>query len=297
MSINIEYYRIFCEVARCGNITKAAKALGSNQPNVSRVIKNLEQQMHCSLFVRAHNGVSLTTERQHLLDIVEPAIMRLERADAEAEKRASLDSGSVSLSASETALRMFLLERLAAFHREHPHVTLRIFNGTTPQALEALQNYTADFAVVTTPARLAQTHQTFNLGEFHEILVGGSSFSDVAAQGLTLGKLAEYPLVGLSRGTMSYEFYQDIFFRQGLPYRPDIEVGTFDQILPFVENDLGLAFVPEELTRDALDRGRIVQIPLQEEIPARSVLLVCDAKRPLRQTARALKDVICSSQA
>ena len=57
MNISYDYYRIFYYVAKCGNITQAAKELANNQPNVTRVIKTLEQALGCSLFVRSHNGV------------------------------------------------------------------------------------------------------------------------------------------------------------------------------------------------------------------------------------------------
>ena len=40
--MNFEYYRIFYYVAKYQNITQAAGALFSNQPNVSRIIHKLE---------------------------------------------------------------------------------------------------------------------------------------------------------------------------------------------------------------------------------------------------------------
>ena len=45
MNISYDYYRIFYYVAKCGNITQAAKELANNQPNVTRVIKTLEQAL------------------------------------------------------------------------------------------------------------------------------------------------------------------------------------------------------------------------------------------------------------
>ncbi len=41
-------------------------------------------------------------------------------------------------------------------------------------------------------------------------------------------------------------FYSGFFAAHGLPYHPDIEAFTADQILPMVEADLGIGFVPEE---------------------------------------------------
>ena len=60
MNVNFEYYKVFYYVAKYGNITKAAAVLGSNQPNVTRVIKLLESQLSCRLLIREAWGISLT---------------------------------------------------------------------------------------------------------------------------------------------------------------------------------------------------------------------------------------------
>ena len=66
MDINFEYYKIFYYVAKYGNITKAAAALGSNQPNVTRIMKLLEAQLNCRLFVREPRGISLDRKSTRL---------------------------------------------------------------------------------------------------------------------------------------------------------------------------------------------------------------------------------------
>ena len=51
MDINFEYYKIFYYVAKYCNFTKAARALGNSQPNVTRAMNNLEQQINSILFI------------------------------------------------------------------------------------------------------------------------------------------------------------------------------------------------------------------------------------------------------
>ncbi len=59
MDVNFEYYKIFYYVARYKNFTKAAQALGSSQPNVTRAMNCLEQQINSTLFVRNNRGIQL----------------------------------------------------------------------------------------------------------------------------------------------------------------------------------------------------------------------------------------------
>ena len=62
MDINFEYYKIFYYVAKYCNFTKAARALGNSQPNVTRAMNNLEQQINSILFIRNNRGVQLTPD-------------------------------------------------------------------------------------------------------------------------------------------------------------------------------------------------------------------------------------------
>ena len=66
MNVNFENYKTFYFVAKFGNITAAAEALYSEQPNVTRTIKNLEKELGCTLFTRSNKGVTLTPEGEKL---------------------------------------------------------------------------------------------------------------------------------------------------------------------------------------------------------------------------------------
>ena len=62
MAIPYDYYRLFYYVAQCRSFTRAAKVLENNQPNITRCMNNLEQDLGCKLFIRTSRGISLTPE-------------------------------------------------------------------------------------------------------------------------------------------------------------------------------------------------------------------------------------------
>ena len=59
MNVNLDYYKIFYYVAKYENFTRAAQALGNSQPNVTRAMNCLEQQINSTLFVRTNRVCSL----------------------------------------------------------------------------------------------------------------------------------------------------------------------------------------------------------------------------------------------
>ena len=135
MIVSYDAYRVFYTVARFGSFTKAASVLLARQPNLTRTIRNLESALGCTLFVRSNRGVSLTPEGEKLFARVSVACEQIQAGEEELASDRSLQSGVVSIGASETALHGFLLPVLGAFHRAYPGIRLRISNHSTPQAL------------------------------------------------------------------------------------------------------------------------------------------------------------------
>ena len=284
--VDWEYYKLFYYVAKYQNFTKAARVLGNNQPNITHMMNKLEDQLHCVLFIRSNRGVTLTPEGETLYARISSAAVQIQDAEEELSARATFEHGAISISATETALNIYLAERLREFHAQYPGIRLRISNHSTPQAVQAVKNGEVDFAVVTTPAEVDSDLKMKPLMPFSEILVGGRTFTALASQTLSLQELAAYPLIMLSSESMSRKFYRQFFLEHNAELKPDIEAATTDQMLTLVRSELGLAFVPEPMARGNLTRGRIVQLDLREDIPPRSVCLVYDRHRPLNTAAR-----------
>ena len=289
MNVNLEYYRIFYYVARYGNFTKAARAMGNSQPNITRAMNLLEQEIHCTLFIRTNRGVQLTPEGEKLYIRVSAAMEQIQTAEEELNASSGLEHGTISIGASETALNIYLLEKLRTFHMEYPGIRLKIYNHSTPQAVQAVKNGEIDFAVVTTPTDAEAPLKKADLYPFQEILVGGKTFMALGSQELSLAEIQNYPFICLGRETQTWKFYQQIFERHGLELMPDTEVATTDQILPLVKNELGVAFLPEAMAREAIEKGEIVELSLRERVPQRSVCMVYDRQHPLSAAAKELK--------
>ena len=280
MTINYDYYRIFYAVAQCRSFTRAAEVLKNNQPNITRCMKNLEQELGCKLFHRSNRGITLTPEGQRLYRRVAAAVEEIQLGEEEIRQDGSLESGTLSISASEAALHMVLLDKLSAFRIQYPGVHLRITNETTPQSIERLRNGESDFAVITAPQLTDRGLQQTELLRFREVPVCGPAYSEVAARRCTLADLARYPLVCIGQDTSTYAFYQSFFTSNGVTFRADVEAATMDQILPMIEHGLGVGFYPEQLVAPKIAQGELFCIPLD---------VVEDTSRPRSTAMKALR--------
>ena len=285
-------YEIFLKVCETGSFSKAAEALNYTQSGISQMMAGLEEELGVQLFARINRGVTLTPEGEMLYSRIASAAVQIQDAEEELSASATLEHGAISISATETALNIYLSEKLRAFHTEYPGIRLRISNHSTPQAVQAVKNGEVDFAVISTPAELDPGLKMVDLMPFYEVLVGGRTFTALASQNLTLKELVNYPLISLSDESMTRSFYRQFFLDHDAVLRPDTEAATTDQMLTLVKSELGLAFVPEPMAKAALERGELVQLHLQEIIPQRSICLVYDHHRPLNTAARKFQQLL-----
>lgn len=292
MEISYDYYRIFYYAAKCGNLSQAARLLVNNQPNLTRSIKNLEAALGCPLFSRTNRGMKLTPEGERLYRHVKIAVEQLEAGEAELMQSRSLQAGTVFLATSEGALRCLLIPVLAAFRARYPGVRLRISNYSTPQAIAALRETTADFAVVTTPVPYAASFQQTDIRTIHEVAVCAPVFQELLNHKVTLEELRVYPLITLGADTQSHALYSGFFTANGLPFQPDIEAFTADQILPMVEAGLGVGIVPRAFIRPS-DDVRVIDLVIP--LPPRRVCLVKRKDQPLSVAAGELEKMIIDS--
>ncbi|QNK40484.1 LysR family transcriptional regulator [Caproicibacter fermentans] len=292
MSANYDYYRIFYYVARYQSFTKAANILLNSQPNITRGMNHLESELGCKLFFRTNRGVTLTPEGERLYAHIAIAYEQIRTGEEELAGDKNLQSGILSIGASETALYGLLLEKLSSFHQSYPGIRIRISNQSTPQAVAALKNGLVDLAVVTTPTGVDRTLREIPLKYFEEVLVGGPQFAFLAGKNIHLRELEKYPLICLEKNTMTFEFYNQLFLEHGLTLQPDTEAATTDQVLPLIKNNLGIGFLPEDLAKDSLARGDIFRISLAETIPKRAICLVRDDRRFLSIAARKFEETL-----
>lgn len=289
MYISYDYYRVFYYVAKYGNLSQAAKLLLNNQPNMTRTVKRLEGELGCPLFLRSKKGMKLTPEGERLYEHIRIAIEHIDAGEAELTESRNMQNGTVYIAASEVAMRCLLLPVLKKYRLLYPGIHIRVSNHSTPQAIAALKEGSADIAVVTSPTVHTASLVEKRVKPIKEIAVCSRYFKELTNKHVTLEELTEFPLISLGKDTKSFEFYSTLFATHGLPYEPDIEAFTADQILPMVEADLGVGFVPAEFLRDGTD---ICTIDLKEEIPERNIVLIKRKEQPLSVAAKELERMI-----
>ncbi len=294
MNISYEYYRAFYYAGKHLSFTRAAQVMGSNQPNVTRTIKKLETALGCPLFVRRRKGVNLTPEGRKLYQHIAAAVAHIQAGEGEITQAQQLQTGQITMAASEIALRCVLLPVLRQFRQAYPGVRIRVLSQTTAQAITLVSQGLADFAVVTASGiGSVQGLSSQPIRSIQETPVCGRAYQHLTKEQLTLARLLDYPLISLGRHTSSFAFYSALFSQQGLSFTPDIEAAAADQILLMAQSDLGIGFVPAEFLAGQED---VFALTLTQPLPPRTVCLFKRNDGSLGIAAKTLERMLCYRQ-
>ena len=294
MSVKLELYKVFKEVAEAGNITAAAQALFLSQSAVSQSIKQLETDLQTRLFARNSRGVSLTPEGKMLYEYVRNAISLLETGEAKLSQTHELQLGHLTIGASDTVASQFLLPYLDSFHRQYPAIRIQIVSGRSHKILSLLQSGKVDIAFASTPQETAslETHPCFST---HQVFIAAADYPCDFDHEYTLEEIAAFPLILLDRKASSRLYLEKFFLQNGLHLDPEIELGSRSLLVDLAGIGFGVAGVTKEFVQKDLERGDLKELKTTFCIPPRSVDLCVLRDVPLTAAAQRFCDYVKES--
>ena len=282
MNSNFEYYKIFYYVAKYENLTKAAAALKTSQPAVTRTIHKLEGELGCRLFTRSKTGMKLTPEGRTFYGYVAAGCAQFFKGENDLSNLISLENGTIYISATETALHCYLFQAMEEFNSLYPNVRFKILNNSTTESVNAVKEGKVDLAFVSANLQVAKPLRMKILRKYRDILIAGKRFEELKAgkEELSLKELVSYPWISLTAETITRRFLNEYFEKNGLTFMPDMELATTDMILPAVRHNLGLGFIPAEFADAELESGQVFEIKVKEKLPERNIVLIYDMEYP-----------------
>ena len=207
MNINFELYKIFSYVAKNKNITKTANELNITQPSISKSIKNLEEQLGCTLFIRNKYGVILTNEGKVLYDKIKNAINIVESAENDIKNILNVEEGSITIGVSNTITRMYLLPYIKEFHKLYPKIKIKIITDPTVKMIPCVKDGIIDLLILNLPYPLSNDFSVFDLVELHDIFAASSmEFGNIKNKTIKINELNKYPLILLSNDSNTRYF-------------------------------------------------------------------------------------------
>lgn len=244
--INLEQYKVFYFVAKNSSFSLAGKELFISQSAVSQSIKNLENRLKISLFIRKSKNIQLTKEGEILFKSVENAIVGI----VNSEKMLICDSNNpkkeLSIAASDTISKYFLLPYIEKFNAIYPEVKLKISNKASAYCLEMLENNETDLAVVTHTDILSKSrYNVKKLKKCQDVFVASSKFSHLKGKKLSIFDIKDIPILTLGAPASTRTRFDNFTKSHGLSIIPEIETQSIGLLKDLARIGLGISYVTD----------------------------------------------------
>lgn len=273
MEQNLSTYRIFFEVAKQGNISKAAESLYISQPAISKTIVRLEDNLNVKLFKRNSRGVSLTEEGEVLFRHVQEAIHHIEEAENALQKMKDYHIGHLDIGASTTLCRYILLPYLKKFMEEFPNIQINLKNQDSAKNIQVLEAQDIDIALVAIPKHLSPNQKVILEQEVEDIFVASPKYIEnlKALHGNNFSLFQNSTVMLMDDKNVS-RHYIDMYIRENqLDFKQVIALNTMDLLIDFAKIDMGISCVIRSFVEKDLENGSLVQIDIAPPIPRRKI--------------------------
>ncbi len=270
--VNLELYRVFYTVAKCGSLTKAAEELYISQPAVSQAVKQLENQLGTTLFNRTHRGMELSVQGGKIIfSRVEEALSLLESAENALIELKTTATGTIRIGATDSIFSNILADKIAEFHDKYPAVKFDLITGTTFDTVEQLKDNKCDIVFLNLPVDDKDVVLAGSVSLLSDIFVAGERYSELRGRVVSVKTLQEYPLLMMEHNTVARRAVDGYLSTLGLALQPDTEVANWDLMLKLAVKGMGVGCIPREYCKKELESGALFEVEVSPSLPVRGV--------------------------
>jgi DNA-binding transcriptional LysR family regulator len=232
----------FLEVARRGNVSRAAEALFLTQPAITARLKSLEGDLGVELFVRGPRGMKLSDAGRAFLPYAERALSAFDEGRQLIANLREGTMGALVIAAAPAVSTYVLPEILRVFRGTYPHVRLGVRTGHTEEVLEMVLRAEAHVGIGR-PIRHPDVELIPVLED--EMLLVVSARHPFARRGkVRMDELAAERLILFDRTSSYHELTSSLFRQAGVVPASTLELDNVEAAKKMVQQGLGVALLP-----------------------------------------------------
>ena len=255
--------RTFVHEAELGSITKAAEKLGYSQPTVSFQIKQLETDLGVKLFERIGHTVQLTANGRHALTYAQ-SICHLSDEMAQGSQNLNQMQGQVTLGMPDSLCIPLVSNHFARFRKEYPNIAVTVCTAGTNDLYRMLDRNEVDFVVTLDSHLYKPAYVIAHEEKLNASFICSPRHPLAGEKKVAISQLLKEPFLLTEKGMSYRRLMEEQLAKDSMEIDPILEIGSADMICKLVAQDLGLSFLPDFVTEDAVRQGQIVRLPVAD---------------------------------
>ena len=284
--MDIKNLNTFIHVAELGSFSKAGERLGYSQPTVSVQIRHLEEELGAQLFDRVGHAVRLTDKGREILQSAQQ-ILRISQEMAHAGQDRMT---TIRLATADSLCIPLLHKEFSVLRQQNPNIRLNLTAAGTGDLFRLLDHNEVDL-VCTLDNHIYNTNYVIAAEERVGVHFVVSATHPLAKKKqLTKDDLLHEDFLLTEHG-MSYRRLLDEWMaRDSLQIQPVLESGSADLLCLLVEQGVGISFLPDYATAQAVRKGTVVRLDAEDFSPELWVQLLYHRNKWVSRSMRAVLD-------
>lgn len=252
----------FLEVARRGNVSRAAEAMFVTQPTLTARIHSLERELGEPLFARTRRGMRLTDAGRAFLPYAERAVRAVRDGRQALIDARSASAGRLVLGAAPAVSTYVLPAILQRFAGAYPRVEVAVRTGHSEDVLQMLLREEVQLGLVR--ALRHPDIESIPLYEDPVVLVVPPGHPFAKRGRVAIADVALERLIFFDRTSSYYELTQSFFLSLGVTPREVMELDNIESTKKMVERKLGIALLPRSAVAGELAAKTLVQLSVTD---------------------------------
>lgn len=255
----------FLTVCKTMNFTAAARELHITQPAVSQHIHFLENEYQTTLFEYHNKQLSLTPAGEVLKRRL--TSMKNDEKNIQLEIQSlSNRIESLSIGVTMTIGEYAIVDRLASFLLNHPHMNIHLHYGNTALLLGLLDAGEIDMAIIEgNYPKEHYAHKKYSTEDYIAVCAANHQF--VSGTPSTVSDLIKERLIVRKAGSGTRNILEENLLARGLRisnFTHYIEVENMHTIISFLKKDCGISFMYKVAVLEELNQNILKEIQLDD---------------------------------
>lgn len=251
--MELRQLRYFLDIAQTEHLTQSAQNLFVTQSTLSHGLRQLETELNVSLFDRLGRGLKLSQAGAQFRDFALRALKELEAGRMALSDLSGLQTGTLTMGIFPTFLNTLVPATVAAFHHDHPQVSVVVRALRARPIEEELLRGELDVGIGFHPT-LHEDIETEPLFDERLVLAVHPEHRLARRAACRLPDLSGVPLALLSRSFATRRQIDEQFQQAGAALRVPVEMESVEALLGVCRWSQDLAtIVPERATKQYPD--------------------------------------------
>lgn len=265
--MRLNQFEMIAALEACGSLSEASEKLYISQPSISKAIRELEEEIGCTILKRTKTGVEFTEQGLQVLQYAKEILERIEKIKQLQFVRDETLSGTLSFGVTRFWSSDIFSRVILGFKEQYPNVAIQFHEGYSSDIINDVESNRLDFGII-------MVYSTDETATMQRVVQSGLEYQTLFSDEVRLYANHKHPLSQKTeiymKEVVSYSYitggnaaiadYSKQLLQQ-YGYQKDIEMISNQRLLlRYLSDNLAFTSMPERVYQESAECQRVLKL-------------------------------------